>query len=296
MKAHATRWIVAPALAALAMAGASDALYAQGGPGHGGPGRGGPGQRQEQGQGGFGGGMNADQMEQAATQMRGQQVRRMLNRSGVTDEAVAQQVENFVSAQAQATRSLRERARALHDALGDDTSTDAQIRTLLSALRTAAAGERDRRRQALRSLDAATGYSRNPRLEAALTLAGIIGDESSLLNGSLGGWPGGGPMGGPGMGGRGGMGGGQGPGGRPMDGGPDGMGGPQMGGPGGRSGRGGRMNGRGGGMGGRNGGPGGRGGPIGGPGGADGPPLDGPGRADGPPLAGPGGPDDGGAR
>ncbi len=222
MKTHSTRWLASPALVALALAGASSALYAQnnGGMGRGGPRAGGPGGRH-----GGGRGMTPDQMEQMAARMREQQVRGLLERSGVTDQAVVGAVEKFSSDQAVATRALREKARLLNDALDDASTPNTKISTLLADFKAAAATEQARREQAMASLNAATGYSRNPRLEAALTLAGVIGQESSLLRPAMGG-PGGGP-GGPR--GRGGPGGGQGP----EMGGPGGFDGPPEGGPGG---------------------------------------------------------------
>jgi hypothetical protein len=169
---------------ALAMAGAGSALHAQG-PG-GGPG--GPG-------GGNFRNMTPEQRQQMMTQMREQNVRRILTQANVTDTATADAVIAFSTAQADATRTLQEKSRALNDALRDPASTNEQIAPLLADYRTAVTAEKARRAQALTDLDAKVSYTKNARLDAALTLGGIIGDEASVVNG-------GGMGGGMGMGGR----------------------------------------------------------------------------------------------
>lgn len=151
--------------------------------------------------------MTPEQRRQAMKKMREQGLRRTMTRSGFADAALQDAVVEFADAQAEATQSLQEKARLLTQAVRNQDSTDEQIAALLADFRTAAAAEKTRRATALAELEAATEFSKKPRLDALLTLSGIIGDETSLLGGAGGGR---GQMGGGGRGGRGGRGNGNG--------------------------------------------------------------------------------------
>jgi hypothetical protein len=141
-----------------------------------------------------------EQMEQRMAQMREQNVRTMLIRAGFTDTALQDAVVAFVQDQDKAANSLREQATKLRELLGNQAATDAQTATLLNDLHAAADTEKDRRTKAEAALDTKIGYTKKPKLEAILTIMGIVGDEAGLTStGSV--------LGG-GMGGRGGMAGG----------------------------------------------------------------------------------------
>lgn len=144
-------------------------------------------------------------------------MRGMLTQSGFPDKALQDAVIDFVNEQDQAGMTVQDKTRAVAEALRNPAVTDTQMATLLVEWRAAAQAEKTRRAEALKGLDAEIGYSKKPRLDALLSIGGIIGDEASL-GGGMGGRGGGfgGMMGGRG-GGFGGPGGG--PGGR---GGPDG--------------------------------------------------------------------------
>jgi hypothetical protein len=163
-------------LVTLAMAGAGSALHAQ--------------------NNGGGGNLSPEQRQQRMAEMREQAVRRTLTQANITDGAT---MIAHSRAQLAASRALQEKVRALNAALRNANSTNEQITPLLTDLRAAVTAEKARRAAALTALDTAVGYSKNARLEAALTLGGIIGDEASVLNAGGGGWGGG-------RGGRGGQG------------------------------------------------------------------------------------------
>ena len=95
------------------------------------------------------------------------------------------------------------------------TRPTSKIATVLADFRAAVAAEKTRREAALKQLDEDISYSKNPRLDALLTMGGLIGDEASYVGGmgggggrgGFGGMGGPGGPGGPGGGGRGGQGG-----------------------------------------------------------------------------------------
>jgi hypothetical protein len=156
-----------------------------------------------------------EQRQQQMQQARAEGVRRMLTGAGFTQTGLQDAVVSFVQKQDEAVRGLQEQARKVNQALRNGGMTEAQLATLLSDFRTEVAQERTRRARALKELDAEVGFSKQPRLDALLTMSGMIGDEAYLagVGGGRGG-PGG-PGGPGGWGGRGGWGGpGGGPGGR----------------------------------------------------------------------------------
>lgn len=161
--------------------------------------------------------MTPEQRREAMQKMRAEGLRRTMNEAGFTQTATQDAVIAFMAAQDEAAQPLRDQMRKLGEAMRDTTVTDAQMAPLLADFRMAVEAERARRAKALKDLDAKIGYSKKPRLDAMLTLAGIIGDEASLvggggrgmgdgrgMGGGRGGWPGGGGAGGDGRGGRGG--------------------------------------------------------------------------------------------
>jgi hypothetical protein len=167
--------------------------------------------------------------------MREQGTRNALQRAGVTDAATQDAIVAHAAAQEKARQSLREQSRKLFDSLRDAPSTDAEIATALRTLRANVAAEKLRSTRALTDLNSKTNYTKQPRLEALLTMMGLVGDEAAYIGampgamrggaaGGQGGWGGQGGnggwggqggnsgrgWGGPGDGGRGGRGGGRG--------------------------------------------------------------------------------------
>lgn len=176
--------------------GAANANAQPGGPGQGGPG--GPGQAGGQGRGrGQGARGGAAMTPQQMQQMREEALKTQMTAFGV--EAAAQtSIIAYANARETAAMPLRAQARTLQTGLNNNLSAEAATRQL-AALRDAVKAEKARRASAESALNAAVGFSKNPQLEAYLTLAGLIGDESAILSP-----PGGGARGG--MGGQGGAG------------------------------------------------------------------------------------------
>ncbi|MDQ3814606.1 MAG: hypothetical protein M3347_11735 [Armatimonadota bacterium] len=118
-------------------------------------------------------------------------VRARLMAAGFTDKDTQDAVVAFVVERQKARQALREQGRKMEEALRADALTDAEMLTLLHDFRATVEEEKARHKTALAALDAKTGYSKKPRLQALLTLLGIIGDEASYLN-DFGGSPTGG--------------------------------------------------------------------------------------------------------
>jgi len=135
-------------------------------------------------------------------------LRETLTEAGFADKVLQDAVIAFTNSQTEERGDNRDKMRELNQAVRKNAG-DVEIAALLKEIRDEVQADKDQRAQALKELDAKIGYTKKPRLEAVLTLAGVIGENT----------------GGPGaMGGRGGRGGGMGggQGGRPngADGGP----------------------------------------------------------------------------
>lgn len=135
-----------------------------------------------------------------------QQMREEAMKTQMTALGVEASAQTAILAYAQARESaatpLRAQAAQLQQGLANNISGEVAARQL-TALRDAIKAEKERRATAEKGLDTAIGFTKNPQLEAYLTLAGMIGDEGAILA------PPGGAGGGRG-GGRAGRGGGQG--------------------------------------------------------------------------------------
>ena len=177
---------------------------------------------QAQGQGGGQGGgrpdfrnMTPEQRQQFMQQRMEEGVRQQLTAAGVVKEVQDPIVEAW-KAQQTARQDIAAKARELAQGLRPNGATDEELGIMLRDLREAVTAEKTRRDTAVKELDAKISYSKNPRLDAILTVLGLIGDESAYSNmggmamGGRGGFGGGGPGGGGfGGGGQGGRGGGQ---------------------------------------------------------------------------------------
>ena len=164
------------------------------------------------------------QQEQRADQRADQQVSTEMQAAGITDPETMDAIKQFVADQRTARKPLLAMAKKIATSLPLKTTTDEAMTASLTAFRKAVADDQVRYDKALKDLDAKIGYSTNPKLEAFLTLIGVIGNESSAVGGAnavfpnmMGGFGrggfGGGPGGGGGFGGGNGGPGGGGPGG-----------------------------------------------------------------------------------
>ena len=199
------KMLAAPIALGLTLALSGGALYAQPDPNEAPNAQNPP----NQGPGGGGGGgrfrnMTPEQraqMQQQMQQRREQGLHQVLTAARFTEAPLQNAIVDFVNQQDTAGQAVQEKARLLGQALRDPAATDAQVAPLLADFRAAVAAEKARRATALKELDADISYTKSPRLDALLTMLGIIGDESSIMGG-MGGLGGG--RGGMGMGGFGG--------------------------------------------------------------------------------------------
>lgn len=152
--------------------------------------------------GGGRGGKNRPDRAALQTQM----IARSLQSAGFTDEGLIEAVTAYGRNRQAARKPFFDAANALSQALSDKDTTDARIETLWSDFNAALTTEKARTEKAESELDVQIGYSKDPKLAAALTLSGITGDAMGYLNAGQGGRGGPGGMGG----GRGGMNGGNG--------------------------------------------------------------------------------------
>ena len=156
--------------------------------------------------GGPGGGGNRPNFAAMQTQ----RIQQALKGAGYTDEGLVEAVTTYATNRQAARKPLFEAANALSAALTDTNTTDAQMATLWANFNAALATEKTRTATAEADLDKQIGYSKAPKLAAALTLLGVTGDAMGYLNAGQGGRGGRGGMGGPGgQNGMGGPGGGQ---------------------------------------------------------------------------------------
>jgi hypothetical protein len=103
-------------------------------------------------------------------------MRQMLTHVGVNDAPTQDAILAYVQADMEARNPLREQTMKLFRALNNGGVTDDQLLALVTDVRAAQEAEKARREKAQADLDAKIHYTQNPRLEAVLLLAGLIGD------------------------------------------------------------------------------------------------------------------------
>ena len=116
-----------------------------------------------------------------------QAVRSMLVQGGVNDVATQDAVLSYMKEDTQARRPMRELGAKLFQAMRAEGVTDEQMLALVADYRAAQQAEEGRREEAQEALDAKIHYSENPRLEAILLLAGLIGDGDPFMKARAGG-------------------------------------------------------------------------------------------------------------
>ncbi|HEX8235869.1 MAG TPA: hypothetical protein VF600_07920 [Abditibacteriaceae bacterium] len=135
--------------------------------------------------------MTPGERQQLMRQNREAATRRLLERAEVTDAATQNTIVEYIAGEQEAReksrQSLRTANQKLAQAVRTGAVTQAQLGTLLGEFQNAAADEKERRATTAAELDRKVGYSKNPRLEAVLTILGAIGDESLYLAGGTGG-------------------------------------------------------------------------------------------------------------
>lgn len=115
-------------------------------------------------------------------------IRKMMAMGGVPEIATQDAVLAYMKEDVEARRPLREAGMKLFQALRAADVNDEQMLALVTDYRAAQETEKVRREQAQNALDAKVNFTRNPRLEAMLLLAGLIGDGGGLVGGGQGGY------------------------------------------------------------------------------------------------------------
>jgi Ca2+-binding EF-hand superfamily protein len=110
-----------------------------------------------------------------------QNLRRLMTQAGIGEGATQDAILEYVRADLHARSSLREQGTKLIQALRAGAVTDDQMAALVADYRAAQQVEKSRREVAEAQLDAKISYSKNPRLEAMLLLAGVIGEGGGLM-------------------------------------------------------------------------------------------------------------------
>lgn len=144
-----------------------------------------PGQPLANGQGG--GQQGWQQWQQATPAQRQQmilnfmetQLRQQMTAAGFADKALQDPIIVFWKAQETARQPLRDKTDQLMDGLRHKTATDDEVGIMMRDVRDAVSDEKTRHDAAIKDLDAQLHYTKNPRLEAMMTMMGLIGDEIS---------------------------------------------------------------------------------------------------------------------
>jgi hypothetical protein len=126
--------------------------------------------------------MTPEQSEQATTARRKQNIKFRLQQVGVVDAATQNAVVEFAGIQEKARQMVRDKAQKVSEALRTQVLSDAQIAGLLADLRATAEDEKTRSSVASQALDRRISFSKRPKLDALLTLMGLVGDEVALSN------------------------------------------------------------------------------------------------------------------
>ena len=126
--------------------------------------------------------MQIDQLTTGERQKLQEQILRdNLGRYGVADKKLQDAIVAFVTAQEESRRKLRATAASLHQVTGiHEENLNQFIPDGLLKYLEAAKNAKEERETAIKALDKEINFSGNPRLMAALTLIGIIGDASWL--------------------------------------------------------------------------------------------------------------------
>jgi hypothetical protein len=147
--------------------------------------------------------MTPEQRQQFQQQRQDENVRRTLNNAGFTSTTVQDAVIAFANEQDKDRTASEDKVRQLAQAVRNG-ATDAEIATLLAAVRADAQAAQTKREAALKDLDAKISYTKSPKLEAVLVLLGLTGENLSTggpgAMGMMGGFGGRGMMGGFGQG------------------------------------------------------------------------------------------------
>lgn len=124
-----------------------------------------------------------DGVPQSLQRMQAHSLPDALERFGLVDKQIQETIVKFVVEYEEALSPLLGQAwKVPFIKYRKGPAVDEKSLTALNELRAAVASHKVRRANALRKLDAKIGYTHSPRLQAALLLLGITGEDASLLD------------------------------------------------------------------------------------------------------------------
>ncbi len=130
--------------------------------------------------------MTPAQREAATKQMVNQTLRDSLTHIGIADEKTQNTILQFAEAQEKSKQNVRDKGRKVTQALLDNAQSEAQVNILLNDLQVAVADAKAGQKADVEMLEKMTGFSKKPKLQAFLTMMGLIGDETLYLHGVFG--------------------------------------------------------------------------------------------------------------
>jgi len=132
------------------------------------------------------GAMTPEQRQQAIMQMMQGGLRMFMTRGGFPEQKIQDAVVDFMTQQEKEREQVRDQSAKMVQALLNNEMKDEDVANQLANFRAAVDVMKGNREAALADFDAKIEYSRKPRLEAFLTMVGLLGDESSYMSGMMG--------------------------------------------------------------------------------------------------------------
>jgi len=132
------------------------------------------------------GAMKPEQRQQAMLKMMQDAVRMFMTHGGFPEKETQDAVVDFTTQQEKERQQVRDQGAKMVQALLNKDLKDDEVANQLADLRAAVDVMKGNREAVLAALDAKVQYSKKPRLEAFLTMVGLLGDESSYLSGMMG--------------------------------------------------------------------------------------------------------------
>jgi hypothetical protein len=129
--------------------------------------------------------MTPEQRKQAMQMMAEQTVRGSLGWIGFNDAETQNLVINAMREQDTIYAPVRDQHLKVAQALMNKETDENQMATLMLSLRDAAEKARTEREATIKTLDERIAFSQQPRLEALLTMLGLVGNETQHVGGVL---------------------------------------------------------------------------------------------------------------
>lgn len=129
--------------------------------------------------------MTPEQRREAAQKFVEQTLRGGMAGLGYTDKALQDDVIAFSAENEKLLEPVREKHRKVVQALMNNASDD-EVAALMAGLQASIEEATAKRQESIAALDKKIGFSKEPRLAAMLSLAGLTGNETSFIGGALG--------------------------------------------------------------------------------------------------------------